>query len=461
MENSNESFDLKIMGARTRVGMGWANNERKLVALDKNTLEPVVVDWSYEDAPEEITTTHIFTDTKPTKRLLVNSELYVRGSLVNISNIGGAGAAFAAIQDNGNVVAWGLLSQGGVTPTSDRNHDVKVVYGSEDTSIGINNLKQIFVWGKTSDDPIPENIAALNDVSVVKAFTSWDTAPYRVFVALRENKQIVQWGDEGWPWSIPEHIAEMKDIVAIEATEGAFAAIKENGHVVAWGDPERGGQIPEHLNDISDARKIFGNDYCFVVLHESGKVSAWGNSQNGGEIPADISALSDIIKIYPYFGGFMALRANNTLVEWGWHGNSIPPEVASRSDFVDVQVGSSHIPIVLFPDGKVVSWGKVENPYYVQQPKDLSDVILICAAPESVAVIKKDGSVVAWGSTTEGGGDTTSVANELYNIRAIYPSTYGFCALRDDGKVIFWGRNKSDMSPLPPELQNNISYAWE
>lgn len=460
MKNTTRSYDLKIMGGRTQVGMGWANNERKLVALDKDTLEPVVVDWSYEDAPEEITTTNMFTDTKPTKRLLANSERYVRGSLVNISNIGGAGASFAAIQDNGNVVAWGLSGQGNATPTSDRNHNVTVVYGSEDTSIGINNLKQIFVWGRTSDDPIPENIAALNDVSVVKAPTTWDTPPYRAFLALRENKQIVQWGDEEWPWPMPEHIAEMKDIVAIEATKGAFAAIKENGHIVAWGDPNMGGQLPDHLNAISDARRIFGNDNCFVVLHESGKVSAWGHSQSGGEIPADIAALSDIIKIYPYIGGFMALRANNTLVEWGKDGNSIPPEIASRSDFVDVQVSNCHSAVVLLPDSKVVSWGWLDNPYFIQQPKDLSDVLLICVAPKCVATIKKDGTVIAWGHP-EMGGDTSPVANELYDIRAIYTSTYGFCALRDDGKVIFWGRDQSDMSTVPPELQNNITYAWE
>jgi len=461
MENSNESFDLKIMGARTQTGMSWANNEHKLVALDKNTLEPVVVAWSYEDAPEEKTITSIFTDTKPSKRLLANSELYVRGSLVNISNVGGAGASFAAIQDNEKVVAWGLAGQGGATPTSDRNHDVKVVYGSEDTSIGINNNKQIFVWGRTSDDPIPENIAALNDVSVVKAFTSWDTPSYRVFLALRENKQVAQWGDEGWPWPMPEHVAEMKDIVAIEATDGAFAVIRENGHVVAWGDPAYGGSMPETLNDISDAIKIVANNSVFIVQHESGKISAWGDEEDGANIPEDIANLTDIQLIRPCYRGFMALRKNGMVVSW--HSDSemlVPEQFATRTDFIDIQVGTEYPIAVLSKDGRVDGWGLSTNSDVIQMPSGLNEVVALTSGNATIAALKRDGSVVAWGHPDQG-GNTSPVANELYDIRAIYSSTYGFCALRNDGKVIVWGEYGGDMSNVPPELQNNITYAWE
>ena len=459
MEHTIENFDLKIMGGRTQVGMSWANNERKLVALDKNTLEPVVVDWCYEDAPGVKFTGSIFADTKPTKRLLVNSELYVRGSLVNISNVGGAGSSFAAIQDNGKVVAWGLPGEADSTPTNERNHDVRVVYGSEDTSVGINNLNQIFVWGKTSDDPIPNDVAALNDVSVVKCLTSGSDGK-RAFIALRENKQIVQWSDPGYQWPMPTHIAEMTDFVAIEATNGAFAAIKENGHIVAWGDPLKGGELPEHLNDISDAKRIFGNSAVFIVLHKSGKISAWGNSEKGGTLPENIANLDDIINVYPYYSGFAAQRVNNMLVEWGGNKDIVPPEIATRTDIIDVQMGENHTGAVLLPEGKVYSWGEFSNPYFVQQPDDLTGVIHICASADCMAALKNDGSIVAWGHPDQG-GDTTPVASELYDIRAIYGSTFGFCALRNDGKVIVWGEYGGDMSNVPPELQNNITYAWE
>ncbi|WP_052952475.1 RCC1 domain-containing protein [Enterobacter hormaechei] len=455
-----QSYDLKIMGGRTQIGSGWGNNEHKLVALDKITLAPVIVDWSYEDTPEKIFTGSRFTDTEPTKRLLVNSDIYVRGSLVNISNIGGAGASFAAIQDNGMVVAWGLPGEAATTPTSDRNHDVQVVCGSEETSVGINKLNQIFVWGRTSDEPIPEDIAALNDISFVKTFKKWGEYEYSAFLAIRKNKQIVQWNDVGFPWTMPEHIAEMKDFIAIESTDGAFAAIRENGHVVAWGDPKSGGRLPEHLNDISDATKIFGNHDTFLVLHKSGKISTWSEAEYNSIAPEYITTLSDIKNIYPFYGGFIALRENNMLVSWGDHAEPIPAEIASRSDIIDVQVGRNQAAAVLLPGGKVFSWGELSNPYFIQQPENLSEVIYICAGADCIAALKRDGSVVAWGHPDQG-GDTSPVADELYNIRAIYSSTYGFCALRNDGKVIVWGEYGGDMRNVPPELQNNITYAWE
>lgn len=48
-ESTSGIRDLKVMGARTQLGSGWASATHKLVALDKETLQPVSVDWWYED----------------------------------------------------------------------------------------------------------------------------------------------------------------------------------------------------------------------------------------------------------------------------------------------------------------------------------------------------------------------------------------------------------------------------
>lgn len=96
----------------------------------------------------------------------------------------------------------------------------------------------------------------------------------------------------------------------------------------------------------------------------------------------------------------------------------------------------------------------------IQMPSGLNEVVALTSGNATIAALKRDGSVVAWGHPDQG-GNTSPVANELYDIRAIYSSTYGFCALRNDGKVIVWGEYGGDMSNVPPELQNNITYAWE
>ena len=53
--------------------------------------------------------------------------------------------------------------------------------------------------------------------------------------------------------------------------------------------------------------------------------------------------------------------------------------------------------------------------------------------------ILPDGSVIAWGNRSEG-GDISSVSQYLESgVVQIYPSAYGFAALKDDGSVVNWG----------------------
>lgn len=43
-ELTSEIRDLKVMGARTQSGSGWASATHRLIALDKETLQPVSID---------------------------------------------------------------------------------------------------------------------------------------------------------------------------------------------------------------------------------------------------------------------------------------------------------------------------------------------------------------------------------------------------------------------------------
>lgn len=100
--------ELRIMGARTELGQGRTAMTHKLVALDKETLQPVSVDWWYEDESAPCYTGSVFTDIRPSVRLMANSDTYRFGDVINISNVGGSNAALAVIQNDGTVVAWGM-----------------------------------------------------------------------------------------------------------------------------------------------------------------------------------------------------------------------------------------------------------------------------------------------------------------------------------------------------------------
>ncbi|MEP9307290.1 hypothetical protein ABKU01_03555 [Enterobacter cloacae] len=452
---------LKVMGARTQCGQGYTKNAvHKLVALDQDTLQPVVVDWSYEDEPTVRFTGAIFTDTRPNKRLLAVSDVYRQGEIINISNFGGAGFALAVIKNDGTVVAWGKPTCGGMSPTGDRNHNVNAIYGGMDVSAAVNVNGQVFTWSVDDNNPLPENIAALNDIVDIKVAQYGDDNGNYTYLALRANNQVVQWTDGKSHDDFPQDIAERKDFVAIQTNEYAFAAITSSGHVITWGQASYGGELPEHLKSVNDVATLYANEGAFVALRNSGSIFAWGNTYYGGQIPESIASLTDIASIHATSHSFIALRENGSVVFWGYgrYLRELPEEIASLTNIIDVQGAVNGSYAFLTAEGKVYCWGEVLI-YDIKMPEDLTDVVSLTASCDSFAALRRDGTVVAWGMP--GGGDTTSVKDELYNIRAIYASGYSLCALRDDGHIFEWGAEDSpSFTKMPADIQGQVTYSF-
>lgn len=461
MDVFSEIRNLKVMGARTQLGQGYASSTHKLIALDKETLQPVSVDWTYEDEPSARCTGPVFTDSRPNVRLLANSDVYRLGDVINISNFGGSMTALAVIKDDGTVEAWGMPQYGGTSPTSDRNHQVNAIYGGFDTSAAVNEKGQVFTWSVDDNNTLPENISALNDIVDIKVAQYSDDNGNYTYLALRANNQVVQWTDGVSHHDFPEDIAERKDFIAIQTTEKAFAAITQNGHVVVWGDAAFGGELPAGLKEMHDIVTLYSNEGAFVALRETGNIIAWGSARYGAEIPDSISSLTDIVSVHCTSSTFTALRQNGSVVFWGQDHNltELPAEITSLTNIIDVQGAVNGSYAFLTSEGKVYCCGDVNN-YAKKMPENLSDVVSITPAWNAFAALRCDGSVVAWGHDEEG-GDITPVIDELYDIRAIYSCGYGFCALRDDNHLFEWGEeNRTDITKMPADLQGNVTYSF-
>lgn len=459
-ELTSEIRDLKVMGARTQSGNGWASATHKLIALDKETLQPVSVDWWYEDESTSRFTGPVFTDTRPDVRLLANSDVYRLGDVINISNFGGSGAAFAVIKNDGTVEAWGKPKNGGTSPTNQRNHNVRAIYGGQQTSAAVNANRQVFTWSVDDDNPLPDNVSALDDIIDIKV--ARDNEGNDTYLALRANNQVVQWKDGTSKNDFPADIAERKDFIATQSTGSAFAGINQNGHVLAWGNAVYGGNLPAHLKEINDIIALYGNIGAFVALRASGSVIAWGNSSDGAVIPENIASLTDIVSVYSTNSTFIALRQNGSVVFWGqdYYLTEMPEEIASLTNIIDVQAAVNGSYAFLTSEGKVYCWGHVTS-FDIKMPEDLTDVVSLTGGTyNSFAALRRDGTVVAWGLGYEG-GDTTPVAHELYNIRAIYSCDYHFCALRDDDHLFEWYvDDRTDITKMPPDLQGNVTYSF-
>jgi len=100
--------------------------------------------------------------------------------------------------------------------------------------------------------------------------------------------------------------------------------------------------------------------------------------------------------------------------------------------------------------GSVITWGGAGGNSSSVSSSIQSDVISIYSATYAHAALKSDGSVVAWGSQSEGGilsvnnnGTYTSVASSLTSgVVSVYPTRSAFAALKSNGSVVTWGNSQ-------------------
>ena len=74
------------------------------------------------------------------------------------------------------------------------------------------------------------------------------------------------------------------------------------------------------------------------------------------------------------------------------------------------------------------------------------------------AAVKKDGSVVTWGSPGDG-GNSDSVKGQLTGgVDNIVGNAFAFAAVKDDGSVVTWGESQlgGNSDEVKSELQGGV-----
>jgi len=303
--------------------------------------------------------------------------------------------AFAAITSTGSVASWGSASSGGNS--------------------------SVATWDSIS--------GTYSYSSATGSLTSNVTAIYSnpfAFAALKTNGSVVTWGDteNGGNSTIVNSLNSVvtegpsvfgslsSNVTRIYSTGGAFAALKTNGSVVTWGKISNGGNsTPVLINTI--------NGY---------------DTQEEGQSVAGLLS-SNVTSIYSNWGAFAALKNNGSVVTWGnigWGGNP-----------------------------SAVNYYYTGNTTTVAETKSVasnltSNVTTLFSNAYAFAALKNDGSVIAWGDRESGGNTTVTTALNVNgnwsvaevasvegrlasNVSFIYSSAYAFAALKKDGSVVTWG----------------------
>ena len=112
-------------------------------------------------------------------------------------------------------------------------------------------------------------------------------------------------------------------------------------------------------------------------------------------------------------------------------------------------------------DGSVVVWeftgtgAKLGASALVR--RQLMDVKDIQANPFAFAALRRDGSVVTWG-TGLCGGNSAAVQRQLKDVVSIQAGCFAFAATRRDGSVVSWGMPESggDSSLVQEQLGHRV-----
>ena len=239
------------------------------------------------------------------------------------------------------------------------------------------------------------------------------------FAALKADGSIVAWGDAGHGGT---GAPSGNGYTNIYSTSAAFAALKADGSIVAWGSSSDGGSGVPSGNGYT---KIYSTGHAFAALKADGSIAAWGANWAGG---TGAPSGNGYTKIYPNGYAFTAVKADGSITAWGGAGGTGAP---SGSGYTKIH--STLKAFAAIKDGSITAWGESSNGG-TDAPSD-SGYTKIYSTAAAFAAVKADGSITAWGSWNEGG--TGAPSGNGYT--KIYSNWNTFAALKADGSITAWG----------------------
>jgi serine/threonine protein kinase/alpha-tubulin suppressor-like RCC1 family protein len=294
-------------------------------------------------------------------------------------------------------------------------------------------------------------------------------------------------------------IAGLGGVVQLAAGRFHSCALLRTGTVACWGwnnsrqvgnDTTEDQLSPVMVPALANVRQIAAGEQTTCALLQTGQVLCWGLLLRGARgQPTVIDGLQGATSVA--VGGFhgCATVADGSLRCWGQNGNgqlgdgtddlrfaAVP--VVGLANVVQVVAGEQHT-CALDRAGFVWCWGQQEqgqlgNGHRAREPvtrptlvPGVTDVAALAAGESHTCALRRDGSVMCWGSNAQGAvgvaGEGTQAspvvvggAGPAVRIAAGYHHT---CVVRRDRSLVCWGENTtcqlgvgSFQAPRGPQL---------
>ncbi|CAE7275675.1 HERC2, partial [Symbiodinium necroappetens] len=143
----------------------------------------------------------------------------VQQQLTQVVHIQATRSAFAALREDGSVVAWGSPGDGGDCHS------------------------------------VADRLVAVSEIQAARG----------AFAALLADGSVVCWGQEDRGGNCAAVQEQLLDVQQIQACSDAFAAIRRDGTVVTWGHPPCGGDSSSVQSQLKDVWSIQSTGTAFVA----------------------------------------------------------------------------------------------------------------------------------------------------------------------------------------------------
>ena len=375
-----------------------------------------------------------------------------------IIHVTGNEQGFCGLTSSGKAFSWGsdwnnsmVGSKSWCEPVTKFNRDVIKIYSTRYFNMALTKNRELFVWG---------NIPSVNGVGQILTSNWHDT-----------NKS-----------SKPPVISPFRNIhkVIVNEKYGTVALITFKRELITFGHYTYGGDYQDDQYGVygtvnsftgkstiktvlTNIKKVICVGEGFVALTYDGKVYIWGRY---GIQNRDDDLHTGVLDIKTYFYGFFAYFSTGVKLYYlasTYHSinfTNIQQDVSKNCVFT----ANGRCLAFLRNDNKLFVCGDDEYGglltsagYYNYSDKSdivsnhvMKNVSKVYASNRGFAVIKTNGSVVAWGYNDSGhmnyiaktyGGDVNS------NVSKLFTNDTCWCALKDNGTIVTWENDISGNHP--------------
>ncbi len=308
-----------------------------------------------------------------------------------------------------------------------------------------------------------------NPILILMSIVSFECAGP---AALAETSFLVGWGkdplfkNENVPGSasatVPVQVPLPTDCAVVTVTPGRHGlALCDDGRVFSWrgrGD-SNGSRTSLQLSNVV---AISSSVTHAVALMRNGTVTEWKEGTNGPAL-----GFSNLVAVAAGFDHTIAINSDGTLIGWG---RALIPRNLNRLVAVSATPSVGY-DLGVDVNGNVIEWNVgVGSP---SQVPGVTNIVAVASGGSHRLALRSDGVVYGWGrnSSGEATGKPTSEAPyaasglvaidgvPLKDVMAIAACDAYSLALRKDGTLVAWGSKAFGLREISPELTGVISIA--